>query len=76
MQLSERATQSAQASLARIAGTLTRWFEPIVRFMRHRHTNGMTEGFNNKIKLIQRMASGLRNAHKRRKRILAWCGAP
>jgi transposase len=45
VKLSERATQSAQESLARSAGTLTRWFEPIVRFMRHRHTNGMTEGF-------------------------------
>ena len=76
LKLIERATQSAQESLARIAGTLTRWFEPIVRFIRHRHTNGITEGFNNKIKLIQRMAYGLRNEHKRRKRILAWCGAP
>jgi len=76
LKLIERATQSAQESLARIAGTLTRWFEPIVRFIRHRHTNGITEGFNNKIKLIQRMAYGLRNAHNRRKRILAWCGAP
>jgi transposase len=74
LKLIERATQSAQESLARIAGTLTRWFEPIVRFIRHRHTNGITEGFNNKIKLIQRMAYGLRNEHNRRKRILAYCG--
>jgi transposase len=28
----------------------------IVRYIRHRSTNGMTEGFNNKIKLIQRRA--------------------
>ena len=74
--LIERASQSAQESLQRVAGTLNRWFEPIVRYMRHRYTNGMTEGFNNKIKLIQRMAYGLRNEHNRRKRILAWCGAP
>jgi transposase len=71
-----RASQSAQESLQRVGGTLTRWFEPIVRFIRHRYTNGMTEGFNNKIKLIQRMAYGLRNEHNRRKRILAWCGPP
>lgn len=76
LKLIERATQSAQESLKRIAGTLTRWFEPIVRYIRHRFTNGITEGFNNKIKLIQRMAYGLRNEHNRRKRILAWCGAP
>jgi transposase len=74
--LIERANQSAQEPLQHIAGTLTRWFAPIVRYIRNRYTNGMTEGFNNKIKLIQRMAYGLRNEHKRRKRILAWCGAP
>lgn len=76
VKLIERATQSVQEPLQQIAGTLTRWFEPIVRYIRHRYTNGMTEGFNNKIKLIQRMAYGLRNEHNRRKRILAWCGAP
>jgi transposase len=76
LKLIERANQSAQEPLQRIAGTLTRWFEPIVRSIRNRYTNGMTEGFNNKIKLIQRMAYGLRNEHNRRKRILAWCGAP
>jgi len=74
LQLIERARQSAQEPLQRIAGTLTRWFEPIARYIRHRYTNGMTEGFNNKIKLIQRMAYGLRNEHNRRKRILAYCG--
>ena len=76
LKLIERASQSAQEPLKRMAGTLTRWFEPIVRYIRRRYTNGMTEGFNNKIKLIQRMAYGLRNEHNRRKRILAWCGAP
>ncbi len=74
LKLIERASQSAQEPLQRIAGTLTRWFNPIVRYIRQRYTNGMTEGFNNKIKLIQRMAYGLRHEHKRQKRILAWCG--
>jgi transposase len=76
LKLIERASQSAQDPLQRIAGTLTRWFEPIVRYIRHRYTNGITEGFNNKIKLIGRMAYGLRNEHNRQKRILAWCGQP
>jgi transposase len=76
VKLMERASQSAQEPLKRMAGTLTRWFEPIVHYIRNRYSNGMTEGFNNKIKLIQRMAYGLRNEHNRRKRILAWCGAP
>jgi transposase len=74
LKLIERAGQSVQEPLQRIAGTLTRWFNPIVRYIRNRYTNGMTEGFNNKIKLIQRMAYGLRNEHNRRKRILASCG--
>ena len=74
LKLIERASQSVQEPLKRIAGTLRRWFEPIVRYIRHRYSNGMTEGFNNKIKLIQRMAYGLRHEHNRRKRILAWCG--
>jgi transposase len=74
LKLIERASQSVQEPLQRIAGTLDRWFEPIVRYIRHRYSNGMTEGFNNKIKLIQRMAYGLRNEHNRQKRILAYCG--
>jgi len=76
LKLIEQARQSSQEALPGIAGTLTRWFEPMVRYMRNRYTNGITEGFNNKIKLIQRMAYGLRNEHNRQKRILAWCGAP
>jgi transposase len=74
LKLIERASQSTLEPLQRMSGTLNRWFEPIFRYMQHRYTNGMTEGFNNKIKLIQRMAYGLRNEHNRQKRILAWCG--
>jgi transposase len=74
VKLIERASQSVQEPLQRIAGTLTRWFDPIIRYIRCRYSNGLTEGFNNKIKLIQRMAYGLRNEHNRQKRILAWCG--
>src|SRR3989475_6997006 len=76
LKLIERARQSVQEPLQRIAGTLTRWFEPIVCYIRNRYTNGRTEGFKNKIKLIKRMAYGFRKEHNRRKRILAWCGAP
>jgi transposase len=74
LKLIERARQSPQEPLKRMAGTLTRWFEPIVHYIRNRYSNGLTEGFNNKIKLIQRMAYGLRNEHNRRKRIMACCG--
>ena len=73
LKLIERARESALEPLQGVAGTLSRWFEPIARYIRHRYTNGMTEGFNNKIKLIQRRAFGLRNEHNRKKRILADC---
>ena len=65
----ERASDSALEPLQSVAGTLMRWCEPIVRSLRHRYTNGMTEGFNNKMKLMQRRAFGLRHAHNRKKRI-------
>jgi transposase len=74
VKLIERARQSAQEPLQRMAGTLTRWCEPIVHSIGNRYSNGMTEGCNNKIKLIQRMAYGLRNEYNRRKRIMAYCG--
>jgi transposase len=74
LHLIDRARESALEPLQSMAGTLSRWFEPIVRYIRHRYTTGMTEGFNNKIKLIQRRAFGLRNEHNRKKRILADCG--
>ncbi len=74
LKLIDRARESALEPLQEVAGTLSRWFKPIVRYIRHRYTNGMTEGFNNKIKLIQRRAFGLRNEHNRKKRILADCG--
>ena len=64
-----------QEPLKRMVGMLTRWFEPIIHYsIRHRYSNGMTEGLNHKIKLIQRMAYGLRNEHNSRKRIMAYCG--
>jgi transposase len=45
----------------------------MARDIRHRNTNGMTEGVNNTIKLIQRRAFGLRHEHNRQRRILADC---
>jgi transposase len=65
----EQARESALAPLQSVAGTLSRWFEPIARDIRHRDTNGMTEGCNNKIKLMQRRAFGLRHEHNRTRRI-------
>ena len=68
-QLIEQARERALEPLQSVAGTLSRWFEPIARDMRHRYTNGMSEGFNNKIKLMQRRAFGLRHERNRQRRL-------
>jgi len=68
LKLIERTGESTLKPLQSIAGTLSRWFEPMVRYIRHRYTNGMTEGFNIKIKLMQRRAFGLQHEHNRKKR--------
>ena len=67
--LIEQARASALEPLQSVAGTFSRWFAPMARSIRHRYTHGMTEGFNNQIKLMQRRAFGLRNAHNRKRRI-------
>src|SRR5918999_2716433 len=38
LKLIERASQSTQEPLKRMAGTLTRWFEPIVHYIRNRYS--------------------------------------
>jgi transposase len=74
--LAERASTLALEPLRAVGETLRRWAGPITHFIRNRFTNGFTEGCNTKIKLIQRMAYGIRNEHNRQLRIKAWCGRP
>ncbi len=53
------------------AGTISRWQEYIVNsFIDERYSNGFTEGINNKIKVIKRIAFGFRNFKILRRRIL------
>lgn len=53
------------------AGTISRWQEYIVNsFIDERYSNGYTEGINNKIKVIKRIAFGYKNFSLLRKRIL------
>lgn len=73
-ELIQRAQQLDLEPLAAVAGTLSRWAEPITAFIGRRYTNGPTEGFNTKIKLIQRTAYGLRNEQNRALRIRAAIG--
>lgn len=53
--------------------TLLNWREEILNHFSSRLTNAMTEGFNNKIKLVKRMAYGFRNESVYDLRILYAC---
>ncbi|MDF1646738.1 MAG: ISL3 family transposase, partial [Legionellaceae bacterium] len=52
--------QSPFKALASLGRTLYRWRDEIVRMWRFSKTNGITEGFHRKMKLIQRRAYGFR----------------
>ena len=53
------------------ANTIDNWLEYIVNsFIDERYTNGFTEGTNNKIKVMKRVAFGYRSFKLLRKRIL------
>ena len=54
--------------------TLSAWTEEIVRMWRFTRSNGITEGFHRKMKLIQRRAYGFRSFHNYRLRVIAQCG--
>jgi len=57
-----------------LAETLKSWLEPIVRMWRFTKSNGITEGFHNKMEMISRRAFGFRNFENYRMRVLAQCG--
>jgi transposase len=55
------------------ANTLYNWRKEICNSFDVPYTNGCTEGFNNKIKVIKRNAFGFRNFNNFRTRILHCC---
>ena len=57
-----------------LAKTLANWDEAITRMWRFSKSNGITEGFHRKMKLIQRRAYGFKNFENYRLRVLAECG--
>lgn len=58
----------------KLGRTIRQWFEPIIRMWRFTKSNGITEGFHRKMKLIQRRAYGYRNFSNYRLRVLIECG--
>ena len=58
----------------KLGKTLRLWFVPIIRMWRFTKSNGITEGFHRKMKLIQRRGFGYRNFQNYRLRVLIECG--
>ena len=72
--LLELIDQLRDSPLRALARTLTSWLEPIVAMWRFSKSNGITEGFHNKMEMISRRAYGFRNFENYRLRVLTHCG--
>jgi transposase len=61
------------AELKTFRGTLMKWRKEVLAYFQTRATNGMTEGFNGKAKLVKRRAYGYRSFRNYRLRLLNAC---
>jgi len=59
--------------LVQLGETLNNWAEEIVAKWRCTRSNAITEGFHNKMELINRQACGLRNFENHRLRAKVLC---
>ena len=65
--------QSGLAQLVTLGDTLHSWREEIARMWRFTRSNGITEGFHNKMETISRQAYGFRNFENYRQRVQVLC---
>lgn len=65
--------ESGFKRLVTLGETLYEWREEVVRMWRFTKSNGITEGFHRKMKLIQRRAYGFRNFENYRLRVRVLC---
>jgi transposase len=61
------------AQLVTLGDTLGSWSEEIARMWRFTRSNGITEGFHNKMETISRQAYGFRNFENYRQRVQVLC---
>jgi transposase len=66
--------QAGLAQLVTLGDTLHSWRHEIAAMWRFSRNNGITEGFHNKMELINRQAYGFRNFENYRKRVKVLCG--
>lgn len=69
----EKAKQSIIPEIQSLYRTLKYWKDEILNYFLSRRTNAMTEGFNNKAKLVKRMAYGYKSFNNFRLRVLNAC---
>lgn len=65
--------ESKFKKLVTLGKTLYQWREEVVRMWRFSKSNGITEGFHRKMKLIQRRAYGFKNFENYRLRVRVLC---
>ena len=53
--------RDAASDFPHSCATIIRWFGEIIAYFKNRTTQGVVEGINNKLKLIERKAYGLKN---------------
>jgi transposase len=68
--------RSAPFEVRRLARTLRNWFESIVAWHMAKVSNGPTEGMNNLLKRVKRVAFGFTNFENFRIRALLYAGKP
>lgn len=68
--------RSAPFEVRRLARTLRNWFDPIVAWHQAKVSNGPTEGMNNLLKRVKRVAFGFTNFENFRIRALLYAGKP
>lgn len=73
MSMVESLKHSPFKALKTLGRTLYQWREEIIRMWRFSKSNGITEGFHRKMKLIQRRAYGFRNFENYRTRVRVLC---
>jgi transposase len=66
--------QAGRTQLVQLRHTLSAWSNEIVAMWRFTRNNGITEGFHNKMELINRQAYGFRNFENYRLRVKVLCG--
>jgi Transposase. len=69
----KNAESSGIKEFEKCASTFRHWSKEILNAFKYGLTNGVTEGFNNKIKVLKRISYGIKNFERFRTRILHSC---